>query len=76
MTEDFAEVLRSARLEKGWDQAQFARQLGTVSQQTVSRWERGISRPRKAMIPEIAKVLDIEVGRLLVAYERRSIAVS
>ena len=65
MMESFGEVLRAARVEKGWDQAQFARQLGAVSQQTVSRWERGTSRPRRAMIPEIAEVLGIEAGSCL-----------
>jgi len=65
MAENLGEVLRAARVEKGWDQAQFARQLGTVSQQTVSRWERGTSRPRRAMIPEIAGVLGLEAGKLL-----------
>jgi len=65
VTDSLGEVLRAARVEKGWDQAQFARQLGTVSQQTVSRWERGTSQPRKAMIPDIAGVLGIEAGKLL-----------
>ena len=65
VTENLGELLRSARVRLGWDQAQFARQLGTVGQQTVSRWERGASRPRKAMVPEIARVLDIEVQEVL-----------
>lgn len=60
MTERLRELLRTARLGQGWDQAQFARQLGAVGQQTVSRWERGTSRPRRAMIPRIAQVLGIE----------------
>jgi transcriptional regulator with XRE-family HTH domain len=65
VTATLGELLRAARAEKGWDQAQFATHLGTVSQQTVSRWERGVTRPRKSMIPDIAEVLDIDGGKLL-----------
>ena len=48
----------------GWDQAQFARRVG-VGQQTVSRWERGRSTPRRAMIPQIADVLGVDAQMLL-----------
>src|SRR6516225_8822941 len=60
VTEKLGELLRTARLGQGWDQAQFARQLGVVGQQTVSRWERGTSSPRRAMIPRISQVLGME----------------
>ena len=65
MSEDLGELLRTARASLGWDQAQFARQLGTVGQQTVSRWERGTYRPRKAMVPQIASVLGIDPQAVL-----------
>jgi transcriptional regulator with XRE-family HTH domain len=65
MTESLGELLRAARIRLGWDQAQFARQLGMVGQQAVSRWERGTSRPRKAMIPQIASVLGIDAQAVL-----------
>jgi transcriptional regulator with XRE-family HTH domain len=65
MVENLGELLRAARVRLGWDQAQLARQLGTIGQQSVSRWERGTSRPRKAMIPQIASVLGIEAQAVL-----------
>jgi transcriptional regulator with XRE-family HTH domain len=65
--ESFGDILRAARVEKGWDQARFARQLGSVSQQTVSRWERGRTQPSEAMVAEITEVLGIEAGKLLSA---------
>ncbi len=64
MTENFGDLLRSARLGLGWDQAQFARRAG-VGQQTVSRWERGSSTPRRAMILQVAEVLGLDVQILL-----------
>src|SRR5215471_4843569 len=60
VTNKLGGLLRTARLGWGWDQAQFARQLGVVGQQTVSRWERGTSRPRRAMVPRIAQALGME----------------
>jgi transcriptional regulator with XRE-family HTH domain len=64
MTEAFGGLVRSARLGLGWDQAQFARRVG-VGQQTVSRWERGSSTPRRAMILQVAEVLGFEAQILL-----------
>jgi transcriptional regulator with XRE-family HTH domain len=64
MTETFGDLLRSARLELGWDQAQFARRVG-LGQQTVSRWERGSSTPRRTMILQIAEVLGLDAQILL-----------
>jgi transcriptional regulator with XRE-family HTH domain len=64
MEESFGDLLRSARLGLGWDQAQFARRVG-MGQQTVSRWERGSSTPRRAMIPQIADVLGVDAQMLL-----------
>ena len=74
VTERLGELLRAARLGQGWDQAQFARQLGVVGQQTVSRWERGTSRPRRAMIPRIAQVLGMEAQILFDAMADERIA--
>jgi transcriptional regulator with XRE-family HTH domain len=64
MTEDFGDLVRSARLGQGWDQAQFARRVG-VGQQTVSRWERGSSTPDRAMILQIADVLGVDAQTLI-----------
>lgn len=64
MTEAFGGLVRTARLGLGWDQAQFARRVG-VGQQTVSRWERGSSTPRRAMILQVAEVLGLDAQILL-----------
>jgi transcriptional regulator with XRE-family HTH domain len=53
------ETIRKARIDRGWDQAQLAREVG-VSQQTVSRWEAGTSTPRSAMRQQLFGVLRLE----------------
>ncbi|WP_374500681.1 helix-turn-helix domain-containing protein [Pseudoxanthomonas sp.] len=63
----FGSVLGQARLAAGFaQQAELAAALG-VRQQTVSRWERGTSRPRADQIPEIAAMLGIDADTLLIA---------
>lgn len=64
MKETFGDLLRSARLALGWDQAQFARRVG-VGQQTASRWERGNTTPRRATILQVAEVLGLDAQILL-----------
>lgn len=55
--EPFARLLTSLRTRAGiGNQSELARRLG-ISQQTVSRWERGVSRPRDKEIPILAKAL-------------------
>jgi transcriptional regulator with XRE-family HTH domain len=67
MYESLGPLLVTARAQLGWDQARLARELRTVGQQTVSRWERGKSRPQRAMITRIATVLDLDARQLLAA---------
>ena len=64
MTETFGDLLSSARLAQGWDQAQLARRVG-VGQQTVSRWERGSNTPPRATIMRVAEVLGVDARMLL-----------
>jgi transcriptional regulator with XRE-family HTH domain len=65
--ETFGQLLgdlrRAARIER---QADFAL-LVQATQQTVSRWEAGLSRPREKQLPLIASVLGTEVDELRVA---------
>lgn len=49
-------AIRSARERRGWLQGALAKQLG-VGQQTVSRWEKGLSRPEPSAIPALASFL-------------------
>ncbi len=63
----FGEVIKDARSRQGWDQARFAELLGGVGQQTVSRWERGLSRPRRAVVIRLAELLELNARDLLTA---------
>ena len=64
---EFGRRLCAARQAAGIaNQAELAALL-RVSQQTVSRWEMGESRPRAQQIPTIATLLRCEVGELLQA---------
>lgn len=55
--------VRRERTRLGWDQAELARRIG-VGQQTVSGWERGTSRPRRA-IGRLAEVFGVDEAALL-----------
>lgn len=59
----FAETLRKLRTEKGLTQKQLGKQL-FVYHSTIARWERGDRLPDAAMIPRIAKCLNVDAGRL------------
>jgi transcriptional regulator with XRE-family HTH domain len=56
--------VRRERARLGWDQAELAQRMG-VGQQTVSGWERGASRPRRAMVGQLADLFGIDVDVLL-----------
>lgn len=58
--------LTSLRKAKGWTQQEFSVRAG-VTQQTVSRWERGLSRPRAKELPSLATLLGAELGTMEVA---------
>lgn len=57
------EALRFRREELGLDQGQVARRL-QVSQQTVSRWEKGLAVPRPGRVLALAELLRTDAGRL------------
>lgn len=75
--EAFAELILALRLKAGiGKQIEFANLLG-CKQQSVSRWERGLSRPRDKDIPLIASVLKADIDELLIAagyIKKRAIA--
>lgn len=50
------QAVTTSRDRRGWLQSDLAKQLG-VRQQTVSRWEKGISRPEPAMVRRLAALL-------------------
>lgn len=59
----FAETLRKLRTERGLSQKQLGRQL-FVYHSTIARWESGDRLPDAAMIPRIAKCLNVDAGWL------------
>ncbi|MBA0227654.1 helix-turn-helix domain-containing protein [Stenotrophomonas maltophilia] len=64
MSTTLGTFLAQARMAAGYaQQAEFASELG-VKQQTISRWERGLSRPRAEQVPEIAAALGIDADTL------------
>ncbi len=62
-----AEIIKRERRQRGWDQAELARRLSDIGQQAVSRWERGLSRPRRSMVAEIAELFELDAAALLEA---------
>ena len=59
----FAENLRKLRTERGLSQKQLGKQL-FVYHSTIARWESGIRLPDAAMIPRLAKCLDVDANTL------------
>ncbi|AKZ64654.1 XRE family transcriptional regulator [Herbaspirillum hiltneri N3] len=68
---DFGELLITLRTAAGFaKQQELATALG-VTQQTVSRWEKGIARPRLKDMPELEKVVRAQDGELVRAAKYR-----
>ena len=59
------------RREKGMTQKALAKQLG-ITDKAVSKWERGLSCPDTALLPELSALLGVSVSELL-AGERASL---
>lgn len=57
------ETVRLRREERGLGQEQLAVALG-VTQQTVSRWEKGLAQPRPARLVRLAEVLECDSALL------------
>src|SRR5258707_7912271 len=64
---EFGNLLAELRRKAGIAQQSQLAELVKVSQQTVSRWEAGISRPRASQIPVLARVLRTKAEILLAA---------
>lgn len=61
-TQVTAEEIRWLRERRGWTQAQLADELWTDAV-TVSRWERGVSRPRSAVHRDLVRLILAEGPR-------------
>lgn len=64
--ETFASVIADGRARLGLDQRDLGHRVG-VGQQAVSRWERGTSRPRRAVVVKVAEVLGLPAEDVLAA---------
>lgn len=51
------QLLRQARQKRCWSQAELAEQVG-VSNETVSRWENGVSKPQPYQLKKLCEVFD------------------
>src|SRR5450830_1601606 len=68
---EFGELLITLRTAAGFaKQQELATALG-VTQQTVSRWEKGIARPRLKDMPELEKLVRAQDGELVTAAKYR-----
>ncbi|MEV1198845.1 helix-turn-helix domain-containing protein [Microbispora rosea] len=64
MASKLGDLIRQARLRQGLDQAELSRRL-EVSQQTISRWERGKTRPEEAQLRHLANALHLSLDDLM-----------
>ena len=65
---EIAANIKNLRKERGMSQEQFAQALH-VTRQTVSAWERGLSRPGLETLEQIARTLEVEPERLFYGEE-------
>ncbi|MCL1595410.1 MAG: helix-turn-helix domain-containing protein [Actinomycetia bacterium] len=61
--EDLGRLIRESRLKQGMSLGQLASAVGRSSS-SVRRWERGEVAPAIGIVPELARVLDIDEGAL------------
>ena len=60
-------ALRAAREKAALTQHELAYAIGVAGGERVSRWERGASEPRPAVLHRVAAVLGVQVSQLLVS---------
>ena len=59
-----AKLIYELRKEKGLTQKELAEKL-YISEQAISKWERGICLPNLTMIKELAKIFDISIAEFI-----------
>lgn len=57
-------IIRTLRQEQNMTQKQLANQMN-ISDKTVSKWERGSGLPDISLIPELTRILGVDIGKLL-----------
>jgi transcriptional regulator with XRE-family HTH domain len=61
-------VIRELRKEKGYTQAQLAKEIG-VSQKAVDYWERDVNEPKLSYIMALVKTFDISYDEFFAEIE-------
>jgi transcriptional regulator with XRE-family HTH domain len=61
-------VIRELRKEKGFTQAQLAREIG-VSQKAIDYWERDVNEPKLSYIMALVKTFDISYDEFFAEIE-------
>ena len=59
----FGTNLKKSRTENGYTQEQLAERLG-VTAQSVSKWENELSNPDISILPDLAKILGVDINSL------------
>ena len=62
--ENVAKTIIKLRKEKKLTQKELAKQLGLTAQ-SVSKWERGLCLPDIFLLPDLCKILGIEIEELI-----------
>ncbi|TGD76910.1 helix-turn-helix domain-containing protein [Hymenobacter wooponensis] len=57
----FPDRLRAARKMKGWTLQELADQIGSISKQSLNKYEQGLMRPEGALLSLLATTLDVTV---------------
>ena len=57
------ENIARLRKAKGWTQAELGERLG-VSNQAISKWEKGMTMPDIMLLPELAKIFGVTIDEL------------
>lgn len=64
-------MFRALRKEKGFTQVKLAEKLD-VSQNTISNWETGVSKPDVPMVAKIAKIFDCDVSVVVACFANQA----
>ena len=57
-------LIRELRLEKNLTQRQLAQQMG-ITEQAVSKWERGLGGPEISLLPVLSEILSVNIEQIL-----------
>ncbi|NBB26731.1 helix-turn-helix domain-containing protein [Cellulophaga sp. BC115SP] len=65
MNENFASRIKKRRVDLGLTQDELAQKIHNTSKQTISNWEKGVSKPKYDELVSLATALHTTVGYLV-----------